>query len=349
METTTVKIPKLKGSINYDIWVLRIHSLLVEKGLQDIFNDNLKAENEAYYPLSQKALATIRLNLEDSPLIQTQFINDARMLWSQLETLYRPKGFNSEFLICRELFTTTLAKCGHNIEAYLTKVRRCVEQLNQKGIGIPTKVTAAYVLSNLSPEYESTVAIISQTYRSSDNNIDLLQLFSQLIDESQRLKTKHTDTEMAMPIGRPIDKPKPKCKHCHKKGHQEDKCWVKYPNLKEKKNSSTQKRGQPLSHPPRDSDTTGDELTLITTIPDNLDNQVLNLDHYDPEITWYLDSGATRHICADKTLFTSLKPCETTLNWGKISKTQATGIGTVRLKFASTGQIATISDCLYLP
>ena len=64
---------------------------------------------------------------------------------------------------------------------------------------------------------------------------------------------------------------------------------------------------------------------------------------------WYLDSGATRHICADRSLFSSIEDCNTTLNWGNAGSIQAKGVGTIRLRFLSTGRTATISDCLYLP
>ena len=124
MDSIGIKIPKLKGSSNYDIWSIRIKAYLIEKGYYDVFNANTARDTTEYYQASIKATALIRLTLDDSPLVQTQYIDDANTLWSQLKTLYEPKGFNLEFLICRELFNTTLAKCNNSIEAYLTKIRR---------------------------------------------------------------------------------------------------------------------------------------------------------------------------------------------------------------------------------
>ena len=110
---------------------------------------------------SLKAAALIRLALDDGPLLQTRHFTDAIGLWNALKSLYEPKGFSSEFLICKELFSTTLAKCGHSIEAYLTKVKRLTDDLTARNLTIPNKVIAAYILNNLSPEYENTIAIIS--------------------------------------------------------------------------------------------------------------------------------------------------------------------------------------------
>jgi hypothetical protein len=175
MDPTGTKIPKLKGSSNYDIWSIRCKAFLIEKdcynALTDAYPDHSTA---AYRNASIKTTALIRLTLEDSPLVQTQYIEDCNTLWQQLQALYEPKGFNSEFLIYRELFNTTLVKCNNSIEAYLTKIRRYSDQLQAKGLPIPAKVVAAYTLSNLTPEYESTVAIISQIIRTSGTNVDLI-------------------------------------------------------------------------------------------------------------------------------------------------------------------------------
>lgn len=38
MESSSIKIPKLKGADNWDIWHLRMESLLIEKGYYDIMH-----------------------------------------------------------------------------------------------------------------------------------------------------------------------------------------------------------------------------------------------------------------------------------------------------------------------
>ena len=401
METSGIKIPKLKGSSNYDIWAIRSKAFLIEKGYYDVLTANKETRTTSkYYQDSIKATALIRLTLEDSPLVQTQFIDDANDLWIQLRALYEPKGFNSEFLICRELFNTTLAKSSNSIEAYLTKIRRYTDQLAAKGLLIPPKVIAAYTLSNLTPEYESTVAIISQTLRSSDAQLDLIQLFGNLVDESRRLKYRDADAEMAMPLTNSRVKGKPRCTYCNKIGHLEEKCWEKHPKLK--KGSTVQSNGSKTGRgngrgsgqgnkrstgpsngptPPRDEEelalhssstvrSTGQTLiegnsSLITRSTGQAlieENRPLEARSTGQEIStkavalstrdssyWYLDSGATRHFCAARSLFSRLEACNITLKWGTAGSVQVKEFGTIRLKFQSTGRVATIKDCLYLP
>jgi hypothetical protein len=105
--------------------------------------------------------------------------------------------------------------------------------LAAKQLTIPNKVIAAYTLSNLGPEWENTVAIISQSYRAQTGDIDLMTLFSQLADESRRRQAQLQPEEMAMTAQ---NKPqKAKCPYCKKGGHIQEKCWFKYPHLMPKK------------------------------------------------------------------------------------------------------------------
>ena len=87
------------------------------------------------------------------------------------------------------------------MEEYLTKIKRLTDQLALRNLAIPTGIIAAYTLSKLSNEYQSIVAVITQTYRQGggSENINLTNLFGQLIDEEKRVKSRNVDTEMAMP------------------------------------------------------------------------------------------------------------------------------------------------------
>ena len=165
------KIQRLKGSTNWDTWSLRMEAYLTDKGyaaamIPSVYPEGTDAATITAYELEKteksfKAAAIIRLCLEDGPLVQVKGIGTSIEVWDRLKALYEPKGFSSEFLVCRELFSTSLAKSGHSIESYLTRIKRLTDELATRGLTIPDKVIAAYALNNLSPEYENTVAIIS--------------------------------------------------------------------------------------------------------------------------------------------------------------------------------------------
>jgi gag-polypeptide of LTR copia-type len=330
MDSSSYKFPKLKGSSNWEIWSLRASAVLTQKGYiavmrlptmvlpteptsrdpstldedqnnaqnltQETYRQelvryqNYMADREAQ---SYQAASLIRLLLEDGPLLQTRNINDANLLWNRLQALYEPSGFSSEFLISRELFSTTLDRCKGSIEDYLTRIRRLTDELAAKQLAIPNKVIAAYTLSNLGPEWENTVAIISQSYRSQNGDIDLLALFSQLIDESRRRKAIQHPEEMVMTTqARPTRPIRPKCLYCKKLGHKADKCWEKHPHLQAKKQPKTElykARNQP-ERPSKEAYIAEEEIALHSSIPEDIG-------------TWYLDSAATSHISAYKGLF----------------------------------------------
>ena len=245
-----LKVPKLKGSANYDVWEIQISALLTEKGLVPMTDD--AEERRIWYQSnvdkSYRALAIIRLHLENGPLINTKHCLSSEALIHCLQTLYKPKGFSSDFILCKELFTTTLAR-ARTVENYLSRIRRLVEDLQARDLTIPNKVIAAYILSNLTNEYDHVVSVISQSYRS-ETDVDLDILFSQIMDESRRLKYRDDDIEMSMTAtmtqrdksqaqkgnkstkkGNFRPQNRQKCPHCNKTGHEPTKCWIKYPHL----------------------------------------------------------------------------------------------------------------------
>ena len=61
-----ILIPKLIGQYNYKVWSLRVQSLLVKGSLGDAIVEETTLKPE----VDQKALANIRLIIEDGPLLQ---------------------------------------------------------------------------------------------------------------------------------------------------------------------------------------------------------------------------------------------------------------------------------------
>ena len=72
MALDKISIPKLKGSENYPIWVIRISAVLVKEGqnkiitIDDVSND-----------INDRALSNIQLCIDDGPLLQIQNITRA--------------------------------------------------------------------------------------------------------------------------------------------------------------------------------------------------------------------------------------------------------------------------------
>lgn len=310
-----IRIPKLKGTSNWDIWALRAEALLIEKGYFEAlspfraaptveeYGERYPQELQVYttqlaqYELNtRKAAALIRLSLEDGPLVQTKGLVTIGDLWQRLKTLYEPSGFSAEYLICKQLFSTTLKGCQGSIETYLNQIKRLTDDLQVRGLGLPNKVIASYTLSNLSGEYETIVAALSQYYRAG-NDINIADLSSYILDEGRRIrgnqgpKRLEEDTAMAMaargieftPKSQSNRPTRPICTHCRKKGHREEGCWKKHPQLAPKgKNRAIED--------PKEHVYLAEEAIALPTFATGPGE-------------WYLDSGATRHISAYREAF----------------------------------------------
>ena len=186
------------------------------------------------------------------------------------------------------------------------------------------------MLNNLTFEYETLITIITQSIKVNGTNfIKLYDLFNNLINESKRIKNKQTQNdEMALlaeyktsksnKANNKSKKPKfnqqnkvkkakntLKCDHCHKKGHKIDTCWIKNPELKKGYVSATE------------SQSNDSEMAMITVNNDFIERDLdvaSDNEHYynysaltDINNTCFiLDSGATSHICYNKSYFTNL-------------------------------------------
>lgn len=105
------------------------------------------------------------------------------------------------------------------------------------------------------------------------------------------------------------------CWHCGKPGHFKNECrsYKKKPEASNAKNK------------------------FVAVV-----SEVIILDDADD---WWIDSGATRHVCNDKNLFTTYEQVSdgTVLYMGNSSTAAIMGKGTVDLKFTS-GKVLTLSD-----
>lgn len=362
MAESIYKIPKLRGSSNYDIWALRIESILTKEGCSAIMQIepsslNLEKYSEAQLitlkEMEAKALSVIRLSLEDGPLLQTKEVTSPYKLWDKLKELYQAKGFSSEFLISKQLINTTLSSCKGNIELYLQTVKRLTNSLEARNLALPDKFIAALVLNNLNKDYDYLVTIITQDLRSKAT-IDLDQIFSQILDESRRLKgiksyphpattdsdSGSKDIEMSLNSAttkgkhRPNGKSSSICNYCKKRGHNEAKCWTKDPSLK--------KIGQ-TKEESLNTSTVVQSCSAIETVNNTVADQDV--------ISWVLDSGASTHVCCRDDVFNFINPVsQTFIKWGNTDTLlEAKGVGDISLTFTSTNKAVKLENVLYVP
>ena len=152
--------------------------VLIEKGLGDFIlsdypNISLTDIKRKTIELNaNRALALIRLSIADGPLLQIRNITTPLEAWNYLSNLYSPKGFSSEFILFKNLFNTTLSIL-HDIEDYLNTIKRITDDLTSRNLKLPDKLIIAWVLNNLTSDYDGFSSIITQSIRVTDSiNLD---------------------------------------------------------------------------------------------------------------------------------------------------------------------------------
>jgi len=253
MASEKVTIQKLKGASNYEVWALRTESYLIKEGLKEAIQNSPPLVSQSD---NDKTLANIRLLLEDGPLLQIQNLNKAKEAWESLKNLYSPKGFSSEFLLCRDFFETTLTKYS-SMEEYLNKVKQLSDQLMAKKLALPKQVVIAWVLNSLTDNYDGFISNITQSLRSNSEAYSLETLFSYLLDESKRLESKDSSVFYTQHVKYKGKKPykitKGKyCKYCKLTSHEAKQCFFLFPDKAPKgwnRNMEKPPSSPPQKHP----------------------------------------------------------------------------------------------------
>jgi len=235
MALDKISIPKLKGSENYPIWVIRMSAVLIKEGQNSIITiDNVSDD------INARALSNIQLCIDDGPLLQIQNITRAYQAWESLKNLYSPKGFSSEFLICKEFFETDLHKYP-SMEEYLNKIKQLSDQLKAKNLELPKQVIIAWVLNNLTNNYDGLVSNITQSLRTNIESYSIESLFSNLLDESKRQESMEANNNSqalyTMPNKGKYKGKKPYkvtkgqfCRNCKMTSHNTPDCYFLFPD-----------------------------------------------------------------------------------------------------------------------
>ncbi|KAK0601893.1 hypothetical protein LWI29_028495 [Acer saccharum] len=113
-------------------------------------------------------------------------------------------------------------------------------------------------------------------------------------------------------------KKKGSCHHCGKPGHFKRECRL----LKKKKEENTS----------------------------NFMAMISEINALEDDTTWWIDSSATRHVCMDRSLFTTNEKVDdgNILYMGNSSTATIEGKGNVRIEFTS-GKILTLTDVCHVP
>ena len=354
MTSDFVKLEKFDGG-NFIRWQKKMKFLLttlkvayvlnmarpVEKDDETIAEtrERQKWDNDDYI-----CLGHILNGMSDSLFDIYQSSPSAKDLWDKLETRYmREDATSKKFLVSQ--FNNYKMVDGKPVMEQLYDIERILNNYKQHNMHMDETIIVSSIIDKLPPSWKD----FKRSMKHKKEDISLEQLGNHLrLEEEYRkqegIKNQVTQEKVhVMEEGNSSKtskkrnhendksqnhngnnnkkKKKGKCYFCGKEGHFKNECRFLKKKNKEKNSSATN----------------DDLVAVISEI-----NMIEDVD------SWWIDSGATRHVCKNKEMFKTINEDGSVLYMGNASTVQVQGKGTIEIEFTS-GKTLTLKDVFYVP
>ncbi|KAG7302564.1 hypothetical protein JYU34_012495 [Plutella xylostella] len=302
-------VEKLKGMEDYNQWKFMLKMLLMHEDLHDCIEGEDSCKDERK---KQKAMAKICLSVGPSALQHVRNAKTPYEAWSNLQRAYEDKGLCRRLGLLRSLFGVKLQD-RDGMQSYLSYITELGQQLSDIGSAIEDEFLGIIMLSGLSTDFDPLIMALEN----SNTKLTSETVRSKLLQEQHRRDVKEGEMN-ALAVKRPWTV---RCFRCKKPGHVKKDC----PN---------DEVIEPKAGGRRSS---GKENSLLTALSVKVQNDV-----------WYIDSGATHHMCNNKQIMQELQ-CSKKLevNVANGEKLLTEGIGKVKV-LLKTG-LKTVSEVHYIP
>lgn len=266
----------------------------------------------------QRALARICLALKPALYQYVRLATSAKEAWEKLATIFEDKGLYRRVLLLRQLHRVDFRQHA-DMSSYIENVMTLVQQLADIGKNIEDAEVAELLLSGLPAEYDTLVSSLETTCLTSSLSSEMVRA-RLLQEEHRKLDNNNGSTACAFVSKKKRDIT---CHYCKRVGHMKSKCF-KYKRDKRNGNSS-------------------DQTNIVAAL----------FAHQEAE--WYVDSGATSHMCNNREVMAKFMDYKNSQCDGKLKqvtvanneKLNVVGEGEICFKFGS--KVRTFSNVLYVP
>ena len=326
-ESKTVSMVPLNSS-NYCTWKIQCKMALIKEGLWGIVNGTEAAPAEGaeaqakFVARRDKALATIVLAMEPSLLyLVGNDPTDPVTVWRALSEQFQRRTWANKLELKRKLFSLRLAE-GGSVQDHIKLMTEICDELSAIGERVSDEDRVVYLLASLPDSYSVLVTALE----ASTNVPTLAIVRERLLHEETKLKGKAVqEGALAASFKRKL-----RCHFCNKPGHFKKECeeYAKYKasgkSVQVKK--KTKMGAFKVTITPDDEGSSDSESTGLVV-------QHAFSAGPDSHQRWILDSGATCHMCNEKSLFTHYQPLAKPLNvlLGDGRSLQAMGQGSIML------------------
>ncbi|CAM8880967.1 unnamed protein product [Rhodiola kirilowii] len=371
------KLDKFEG-VNFQRWQSKMHFLLTTLKVVHVLSTPIpvvdddapieairkrsKWENDDYICRGHI------LNGMSDPLFDLyQNVESAKELWDALEAKYMQEDASSKKFLVSNFNSYKMVDTRSVMEQF-NELTRILGQFTQYGMKMDDAISVSSIIDKLPPSWKD----FKRTLKHKKEEMSLEELGGELcVEESIRMqedaKAKETiessSVHMVEDKGGPrkfkgkkrfnensgskfTKKPKGSCWICGKSGHYKSDCRIAKSG-KEKMKVNVGDKGKEKSP----SNLQGPiSLTNYNSVVNYVSLIAEAFYVQDDEVAWWIDSGATKHVCKDRRCFKTHETVKdgSVLHMGNESTAPIMGQGNVVLEFSS-GKTLELLNVLHVP
>ena len=342
---------------NFPTWKIQCKMVLMKDGLWNIVNGEETAppQDEAdryskFVTKRDRALAIIVLSI-DIYLIGDP--KDPVAVWKQLSNHFQKNTWANRLALRRKLHSLRLTT-GQSVQDHVKIMTELFNELAIVGDAVQESDRVVYLLASLPESFDILVTALE----ANEDVPKMETVIERLIHEEHKQKERgvvsRTSREEAMTTTKHVRKSKgPRCHYCGKHGHIQRYCREREKTQGQSRvppdsnsNSGNKHKVNSAKCKPSPDDSSDSETGLVTTIDCAASMTSVQL----KRDKWIIDSGATCHICCNRSSFVELYPLKTSVNvrLGNGHMLTAPAAGIVSFK-AKCGCRYRLYDVLYVP
>ncbi|KAH9726106.1 hypothetical protein KPL70_008133 [Citrus sinensis] len=266
----------------------------------------------------------------------------SKEIWDSLEAKYMMEDATSKKFLASKFFNYRMVDNRLVVEQY-NEILHILDQFNQHNMKMDESIIVSSIIDKLPPSWKD----YKKSLKHNKEEISLDGLGQSLrIEEELKLNSLEDQTTMSSKIN--VVEEGKEFKHSnHPKNNQKRKFDSKEnQNNKKKKKGTCHHCGKP-GHFKRDCRLLKKQKEVSNT---NLVAMIFEINVLEDDNAWWIDSGATKHVCKDRSLFKSYKAMDdgSVLYMGNSSTAIVKGKGNVQLEFTS-GKTLTLTDVYHVP